>query len=90
MLIQAKIVTAGPRGNACRSCKKKIKKPNPLMRVKGEFNRFSGHQQIDNFCHTCSIEKIEEGLTTLKELKDTLEKGVSSPEAVNREKTRII
>jgi hypothetical protein len=71
-MLQGKIITAGPRGNKCRGCKRKVKAPAVILKITGEYNRFSGHCTIDNFCPDCGIEKLEEALSILKKMLETL------------------
>ncbi len=70
-MLNAKVVTAGPRGNACRKCKEKVKKPDVLLRV-STFNRHTKFMKVDNYCSGCAVEHVEKGLTTLKGMLRTL------------------
>jgi hypothetical protein len=71
-MLQGKIITAGPRGNKCRGCGEKVKAPELLLKVTGEYNKFTGFCKVDNFCPDCGIEKLEEALSTLKKMLETL------------------
>jgi len=89
MLIQAKIVEAGPRGNSCKKCKLKIKKPDLIIKANGEFNRFSGHQKIDNYCTKCGLMAIDISISTLKEFRSILLQGNINTNTTS-EKTKVI
>jgi hypothetical protein len=82
-VINAKIITAGPRGNACRKCKDKIKKPDVLLKVTSH-TRHSPHPKVDNYCPDCGIDQIESGILTLKEMLDTLMNGPSDESKLGR------
>ena len=86
-MINAKIITAGPRGNACRKCKEKIKKPNVLLKVTS-YVRHSPHPKVDNFCPKCGVSQVEKGISTLKEMLDTLTNGPSDESKLGNVKVR--
>lgn len=86
-MINAKIVTAGPRGNACRSCKEKVKKPDVLLKVTSH-TRFSSHPKVDNYCPKCGVKHVEEGIASLKSMLDTLLNGPSDESKLGRTKVR--
>ena len=86
-MINAKIVTAGPRGNACRSCKEKVIKPSVLLKVTSH-TRFSNHPKVDNYCPKCGVEHVEKGISTLKSMLDTLLNGPSDESKLGRTKVR--
>jgi NAD-dependent SIR2 family protein deacetylase len=90
MLFEAKVVTAGPRGNACRDCKEKTKAPDVLLQVKGEFNRFSGHQKIDKYCPKCGAKQLRKSITKLKEMVSVLENGPSDESQLGSRKERVV
>jgi hypothetical protein len=90
MLFNAKVITAGPRGNACRECKEKTKAPDVLLKVDGEFNRFSGNLRIDKYCPKCGAEKLRESITKLKEMVDILENGPSEHSQLGSRKERVV
>lgn len=90
MLFKAKVVTAGPRGNKCRECEDKTKAPDVLLKVEGEFNRFSGHLKIDNYCPKCGAEKLRESITKLKEMVSVLENGPSDDSQLGSVKERVV
>ena len=89
-MIYSKVVTAGPRGNKCRKCKEKAKAPDLLLKMTVEFNRFSGHPKIDNFCAKCGKEELENDISTLKEMTEVLEHGPSSDNQLGSRKVRSV
>jgi hypothetical protein len=88
-VINAKIITAGPRGNACRKCKEKVKKPDVLLKVTTH-TRFSNHPKVDNYCPKCGVSFVEEGILTLKDMLDTLTNGPSDESKLGRTKVRKV
>lgn len=83
-MLQAKLVTAGPRGNKCRGCENKVTAPNVILKVQGEFNRFTGHAKTDNFCSKCALPKLEGALARVKELMDAIENGPTQEQMGSR------
>ena len=83
-MLQAKLITAGPVGNKCRGCEQKVKAPDIILRVQGEFNKFSGHHRIDNFCSKCAKPKLDEALLRIKELISAVENGPSMDQLGSR------
>jgi hypothetical protein len=88
-VINAKIITAGPRGNACRKCKEKVKKPDVLLKVTS-YVRHSPHPKVDNFCPKCGVAQVESGITTLKEMLETLTNGPSDESKLGNVKVRKV
>ena len=88
-MINAKIITAGPRGNACRKCKEKVKKPDVLLKVTS-YVRHSPHPKVDNFCQKCGVPHVESGIATLKEMLDTLKNGPSDESKLGNVKVRKV
>lgn len=88
-MINAKIITAGPRGNACRKCKEKVKKPDVLLKVTSH-TRFSNHPKVDNYCPKCGIKQVENGISTLKAMLDTLMNGPSDKSKLGNVKVRKV
>ena len=76
-MILPTVITAGPRGNKCRECEEKTKAPDVLLRVTTEFNRFSGHMKMDNYCPNCGKKELEKAISTLKKMQGVLEHGPS-------------
>ena len=83
-MLQAKLITAGPRGNKCRDCENKIKAPNVILRVQGEYNRFTGHARTDNYCANCAKKHLIKAETKLKEIMKALEEGPSQEQLGSR------
>lgn len=91
MFFKVKAVTAGPRGNSCRKCERKVKAPDVVLQVHGEVNRFSGYQKIDKYCPECGVKGLEKSISTLKKLVKTLEKGPSDKsELGNKREVKVI
>ena len=89
-MILPKVITAGPRGNKCKECEAKTKAPDVLLKVTVEFNRFSGHLKMANFCPKCGIDKLETAITRLKEMKEVLEHGPSDDSQLGARKVRSV
>lgn len=89
-MIHAKVVTAGPRGNKCRECGGKTKAPDVMLKATGEFNRFTGHPQIDNFCTKCGKQKLKKAISRLKEMMEVLEHGPSDESQLGNRKVRSV
>lgn len=88
-MINAKIITAGPRGNACRTCKEKVKKPNVLLKVTS-YVRHSHHPKVDNYCPDCGVKQVESGISTLKDMLETLTNGPSDESKLGNVKVRKV
>ncbi|GAG24808.1 unnamed protein product, partial [marine sediment metagenome] len=88
-VINAKIITAGPRGNACRKCKEKVKEPDVLLKVTS-YVRHSPHPKVDKFCPDCGVKQVEKGISTLKEMLDTLTNGASDESKLGTIKVRKV
>jgi hypothetical protein len=88
-VVNAKIVTAGPRGNACRDCKEKIRKPAVILKVSG-YNQYSSHPKVDNYCPKCGIERVKEARASLKEMLETLTNGPATASQLGSKKVRIV
>ena len=88
-MFNAKLVTAGPRGNKCRGCETKVKSPNIILKVQGEFNKFSGFVKTDLFCSKCALGKLEIVLGRVKELMDAINNGPTETQIGSR-KVRTI
>lgn len=89
-MILPKVITAGPRGNKCRKCEEKTKAPDVLLRVTTEFNRFSGHLKMDNYCPKCGKLKLEKAISRLKEMAEVLEHGPSDESQLGSRKVRSV
>lgn len=90
MVLHAKVVTAGPRGNKCRNCEAKAKAPELILKAQGEYNRFSGFCAEDNFCSKCGLEKLEEAEERLKTLRTVLSEGPSDSSQLGSVKRRVV
>jgi hypothetical protein len=88
-VVNAKIVTAGPRGNACRSCKEKIRKPAVILKVSA-YNQYSNHPKVDNYCPKCGVKLVEEALASLKEMLETLTNGPTAASQLGSKKVRTV
>lgn len=89
-MIHAKVVVAGPRGNKCRECGKKVKDPEVILKTEGEYNRFTKHAKQDNFCRKCGKVKLEEGVIRLKTMLSVLENGPSDSSQLGNRKVRRV
>jgi len=89
-MILPKVVTAGPRGNKCQKCEEKTKAPDVLLRVTIEFNRFSGHLKMGNYCPKCGKLKLEEAISRLKGMMEVLEHGPSDESQLGSRKVRSV
>ncbi len=89
-MILPSVITAGPRGNKCRNCEEKTKAPDVLLRVTTEFNRFSGHMKMDNYCPKCGQKELEKAISTLKKQKEVLEHGPSDESDLGSVKVRSV
>jgi len=88
-MINSKVVMAGPRGNACRECKEKVKKPDVILKV-SSYNKYSNHPKIDNFCPKCGIKLVEESLDTLKDMLGVLKNGPTDESQLGSKRVRVV
>jgi hypothetical protein len=88
-VVNAKIVTAGPRGNACRGCKEKTKKPAVILKVSA-YNQYSNHPKVDNYCSKCGVKQVEEALVSLKEMLETLRNGPTESSQLGSKRVRTV
>jgi hypothetical protein len=88
-MLNAKIVTAGPRGNACRECKEKVKKPDVVLKV-SVYNQYSNHPKVDNYCSKCGVNRVEKALVNLKDMLDTLTNGPTKGSQIGNKKVRVV
>ncbi len=89
-MIHAKVVIAGPRGNKCRECSEKTKAPDVMLKMTGEFNRYSGHPKIDNYCSNCGIKELDKDISRLKEMVEVLKYGPSDDSQLGSKKVRSV
>lgn len=74
-MIQAEVIIAGPRGNKCHGCSTKVKAPELLLRVTGEYNKYGGFAPVQNFCSECGKKELGKGRSKLEDLTKLLENG---------------